>query len=290
MGYGSAPDEPETGAGSDAPGHVRPFSERASPVVASATTTTTGSPLFEYLLRLADDRLILGHRLSEWCGHAPILEEDIALANIALDLIGQANLLLEYAAQVEGKGRTADALAYLRDAVEFRNAQIAELPNGDFAMTIVRQFLWTAQALTQLDTLRTSSDATLAGIAAKGHKEATYHLRHAADWMLKLGDGTAESHDRAQRALNALWPYTHELFWHDAVDAALLADGVAPDGSTLADAWRTSVASIVQAATLSVPADGWKAQGGRVGRHTEHLGHLLSEMQILARSHPGAEW
>ena len=290
MGYGSAPDEPETGAGSDAPGEVRPLSERAASVVASATTSAVGSPRFEYLLRLADDRLILGHRLSEWCGHAPILEEDIALANIALDLVGQANLLLEHAAEVEGKGRTADGLAYFRDAVEFRNVQLAELPKGDFAFTITRQFLWTVQALAHLELLRASTDATLAGIAAKGHKEATYHLRHVADWVLKLGDGTAESHGRAQRALDALWPYTHELFWHDAADAALVAEGVAPDVAALESGWRAGVASIVNAATLTIPADGWRATGGRTGRHTEHLGHLLSEMQILARSHPGVAW
>ena len=288
MGYGTGPDEPETGQGSEAPEHVRPVSERAAPVVGSATTTAIGTPRFEFLLRLADDRLILGHRLSEWCGHAPILEEDIALANIALDLIGQANLLLEYAAEVEGKGSTADTLAYFRDAVEFRNVQLAELPKGDFAFTIVRQFLWTVHALPQLEQWRASSDATLAGIAAKGHKEATYHLRHTADWVLKLGDGTAESHARAQQALDALWPYTHELFWHDAVDASLVGEGVVPDAGMLAETWRASVASIVNAAALTMPADGWQARGGRTGRHTEHLGHLLSEMQILARSHPGA--
>ncbi|MBI2795224.1 MAG: phenylacetate-CoA oxygenase subunit PaaC [Gemmatimonadetes bacterium] len=256
----------------------------------SASTGEHAAPLVEALLRLADDRLVLGHRLSEWCGHAPILEEDIALANIALDLIGQASLLLEHAGQVEGRGRSADALAYFRDAVEFRNLLLAELPNGDFAVTIVRQFLWSAFAVPHLKQLSASADATLAGIAAKGHKEATYHLRHAADWVLKLGDGTVESHARAQRALDELWPYVHEMFRTDDVEAPLVAAGVTIDPSTLQLAWRESVASVCRAATLKVPGDGWKAQGGREGRHTEHLGHLLGEMQILARSHPGAEW
>ena len=290
MGYGTAPDEPETGAGSDAPERYQPVSDRAAAVRLSATAGEHAAPLVEALLRLADDRLILGHRLSEWCGHAPILEEDIALANIALDLIGQANLLLEYAGQVEGTGRSADALAYFRDAVEFRNLLLVELPKGDFAVTIVRQFLWSAFAVPQLAQLKTSTDATLAGIAAKGHKEATYHLRHAADWVIKLGDGTAESRARAQKAFDQLWPYVHEMFATDAIDAPLVRDRILPDVSLLQVPWRESVATIARVATLKVPGDGWKPQGGRDGRHTEHLGHLLSEMQIVARSHPGAEW
>src|SRR5215471_19197461 len=170
------------------------------------------TPLFPYLLRLADDRLLLGHRLSEWCGHGPILEEDIALANISLDLIGEATLLLKLAGDVEGQGRSEDALAYFRDAIDYRNALFAELPKGDFAFTIVRQFLFSVFSLLQMETLTKSANADLAGIAAKAVKEARYHVRHSAQWVVTLGDGTEESHARAQRALDELWRYTGELF------------------------------------------------------------------------------
>jgi ring-1,2-phenylacetyl-CoA epoxidase subunit PaaC len=246
--------------------------------------------LSDYLLRLADDRLILGHRLSEWCGHGPILEEDIALANISLDLIGQANLLLELAAKAEGQGRTADTLAYFREAVEFRNAQIMELPRGDFAFTIARQFLVSVFEVLQLEELRASKDADLAGIAAKAFKEARYHARHSADWMLKLGDGTAESHERVQAAIDDLWRFTGELFETDQLEQDLVKQGIAVDRATLREAWRHEVGHVLQAATLAMPADGFMQRGGREGKHTEHLGHLLAEMQIVARSFPGAEW
>ena len=238
-------------------------------------------PFAEYCLRLADDRLVLGHRLSEWCGHAPILEEDIALANIALDLIGQANLLY-------GLVGDPDALAYLRDAIDYHNALIVELPKGDFAFTIVRQFLFSAAALPQLEALSRSTNADLAGIAAKAAKETRYHVRHAADWVLKLGDGTEESHRRAQNALDALWRYTGEMFLMDSIDEALIADGVA--ARLDATPWRETVTDVIQRATLTLPQDGYMQRGGRNGRHTEALGHLLSEMQILQRSHPGAKW
>jgi ring-1,2-phenylacetyl-CoA epoxidase subunit PaaC len=290
MGYGTLPDEPEFGAGADAPAKVTPLSERAARVVRTATSGTADNAHLEYLLRLADDRLVLGHRLSEWCGHAPILEEDIALANIALDLVGQASLLLAHAGAVEGQGRSADQLAYFRDEVQFRNVQLAELPNGDFARTIARLFLFSALQVPLLAALEKSSDEALAGIAAKARKEATYHLRHAADWMLKLGDGTEESHARLAAALEYLWPWVHELTWSDAVDDAVVASGVGVDVRALAAEWRASVERVCTAATLALPADGWKAQGGRTGRHTEHLGHLLAEMQSLARAHPGATW
>jgi ring-1,2-phenylacetyl-CoA epoxidase subunit PaaC len=246
--------------------------------------------LTSYLLRLADDRLILGHRLSEWCGHGPILEEDIAMANIALDLIGQGNLLLDLAGREEGKGRSADALAYFREAVEFRNALIMELPRGDFAFTVVRQFLVSVHSAMLLERLQQSKHAELAGIAAKAFKEARYHARHSADWMLKLGDGTEESHRRAQDALDELWRYTGELFDVPDDERQLIDDGVAVDASTLRDAWREQVGMVIGAATLEVPADVFMQRGGRTGRHTEHLGHLLAEMQIVARSFPGAEW
>jgi ring-1,2-phenylacetyl-CoA epoxidase subunit PaaC len=251
---------------------------------------TPMSTAFEYLLRLGDDRLVLGHRLSEWCGHAPILEEDIALANIALDLIGQATLLLGLAAKVEGKGRDADALAYLRDAIEYRSALLLELPKGDFAITIVRQLFFSVFALLQTEALQTSGNRDLAGIAAKGVKESRYHVRHSADWVVKLGGGTEESHARTQRAVDDLWRYTGELFMADDIDRAVAADGFGVDPSTLEKSWQTTVRDVLTRAGLTIPESAYMQRGGREGRHTEHLGHLLAEMQILARSHPGASW
>src|SRR6478672_932044 len=245
---------------------------------------------FEYLLRLGDDRLVLGHRLSEWCGHAPILEEDIALANIALDLIGQATLFLGLAGKAEGKGRDADALAYLRDAIEYRNALLVELPKGDFAVTIVRQLFFSVFAMLQAEALQRSSDRDLAGIAAKGLKESRYHVRHSADWVVKLGGGTDESHARTQRAVDDLWRYTGELFLADDVDREAAAAGAGVDPSTLESAWQTAVRDVINAAGLTIPDTSYMQRGGREGRHTEHLGHLLAEMQILQRSHPGASW
>ncbi|NUQ11272.1 MAG: phenylacetate-CoA oxygenase subunit PaaC [Gemmatimonadaceae bacterium] len=244
----------------------------------------------EFLLRLSDDRLILGHRLSEWCGHGPILEEDIALANISLDLIGQANLLLELAGKEEGRGRTGDQLAYFREAVEFRNALIMELPRGDFGFTIARQFLVSVFGILHLERLSQSRHGDLAGIAAKALKETRYHARHSADWILKLGDGTAESHRRVQDAIDELWRYTGELFEMDDLERALAGDGLAADRAELREPWRAEVGRVLAAASLKMPADGFMQRGGREGRHTEHLGHLLAEMQIVARSFPGAEW
>ena len=246
--------------------------------------------LFEYLLRLGDDRLVLGHRLSEWCGHAPILEEDIAIANISLDLIGQATLLLKLAGEVEGKGRSEDALAYFRDSIDFRNVLMAELPKGDFAFTIVRQFLFGVAAFYHLEGLARSARPELAGIAAKALKETRYHVRHSGEWVIKLGDGTEESHARAQRALDELWRYTGELFLTDAVDARLAEAGIAPDLAEVERRWSAQVRDVLDRATLAMPTAGYMQRGGRVGRHTEHLGHMLSEMQIVARSHPGAQW
>jgi len=249
--------------------------------------------LFEYLLRLGDDRLVLGHRLSEWCGHGPILEEDIALSNVALDLLGQATMLLRLAGEVEGQGRSEDALAYFRDVVEFRNCQLVELPPGDFAWTIARQFLFDVYAVVLLDALATSSHAELAAIAAKSLKEAKYHVRHSGEWMLKLGDGTEESHRRVQRALDELWRFTGELFAADDIDRAMQDAGVAPDLAALRATWESLVRDVVERATLTLPHDVPRlpnARGGRAGAHTEFLGHMLAEMQIIARSHPGATW
>jgi len=246
--------------------------------------------LFEYLLRLADDRLVLGHRLSEWCGHGPILEEDIALANIALDLVGQASMLLKLAGEVEGKGRNEDTLAYFRDAVAFRNVQLVELPNGDFAATIVRQFLFDAWDVLVLERLSSAPNESLAGIAAKALKEAKYHLRHSAEWVRMLGDGTAESHARAQRALDEMWPYAGELFLMDDTDRAAIATGNGVDVEALRARWQQTVDQVFGEATLTIPRNAFAPRGGRIGRHTEHLGRMLADMQSLARAHPGASW
>ena len=250
----------------------------------------TRGQLVQYLLRIGDDRLVLGHRLSEWCGHGPILEEDIALANIALDLVGHASLVLELAGAVEDAGRDADALAYFREAVEYRNALLLELPRGDFACTIVRQLLFSIFALHQWSALQHTAHAKLAGIAAKALKETKYHVRHSADWVLKLGDGTEESHARAQGAVNELWRYTGELFLDDEIDRVLAARQLAVIPSSLEREWRTQVLDVLTTATLAVPETAWMQRGGREGRHTEHLGHMLTEMQIVSRSFPGAAW
>ncbi|MES2178158.1 MAG: 1,2-phenylacetyl-CoA epoxidase subunit PaaC [Gemmatimonadota bacterium] len=247
----------------------------------------------ELLLRLGDDRLVLGHRLSEWCGHGPILEEDIALSNVALDLIGQATMFLRLAGEEEGKGRDEDALAYFREAVEFRNCQLVELPRGDFAFTIARQFLFDVYAVVMLDGLAKGSDPEIAAIAAKALKEAKYHVRHSGEWMLKLGDGTEESHRRAQCAVDDLWRFTAELFAPDDVDRTMLEAGAAPELSAVRTQWDTLVRDVLDRATLTVPHDvprAASARGGRCGAHTEFLGHMLAEMQIVARSHPGATW
>lgn len=233
---------------------------------------------------------MLGHRLSEWCGHGPILEEDIALANIALDLIGQATLLLKLAGEVEGKGRSEDALAYFREAIDYRNVQMLELPNGDYAFTIVRQFLFDVFSYHLLEELQKSSNHELAGIAAKGFKEVRYHVRHSSEWLVRMGDGTAESHMRAQGALDHLWRFTGEMFETDKIDEQMIAEGIGADVAAIAPKWRAVVDEVMKRATLTIPNDPPAMTGGRKGRHTEHLGHMLSEMQIVARSHPGAEW
>ena len=260
-----------------------------------------GNPLVEFLLRLGDDRLVLGHRLSEWCGHGPILEEDIALANISLDLIGQAASLLKLAGEIEGKGRSEDALAYFREAVEYRNCLMVELPKGDFGFTIVRQFLFDAHSVVLLEALGSLDPPSppgaqgerlegLRAIAVKSLKEDKYHLRHSSEWVVRLGDGTDESHGRAQAALDTLWGFTAELFDADEVDAAVAEMGIVIDRAAMRARWDTIVSDVLARATLQRPADGVPRRGGRRGRHTEHLGHMLATMQIVARSHPGATW
>ena len=251
----------------------------------------TSKPFFEYLLRLADDRLILGHRVSEWCGVGPHLEEDLALANIALDQIGQAKALLEYAGEVEGEGRSEDDLAYFRDDIDFRNLQMLEQPIGDFGFTIARQFLFSTFSELLLEELKNHPDEQLAGIAAKSLKEVKYHVRHSRDWVLRLGDGTEESHNRIRQAFEDLWMYTEELFYMDEIDETLINDGRAVDLNKLKPEWNQRVNDTLGQATLTRPDDDqYMATGGRIGFHQEDLGYLLMEMQFLRRSHPEAEW
>ncbi|HWL84811.1 MAG TPA: 1,2-phenylacetyl-CoA epoxidase subunit PaaC [Polyangiaceae bacterium] len=248
------------------------------------------TPLLRFILRRADDALILGHRLSEWCGHAPMMEEDMALANMGLDLIGQARLLYAYAAEVEAAGRDEDAYAYLRDVRGYGNLLLLEQPNGDFARTMLRQFLYSAFIDPYWRALAGSADATLAAIAAKAEKESAYHLRHAAEWVLRLGDGTAESHVRAQTAVDELWPFTGEMFEVDASERGLIDAGVGVDPEPLRRTFHETVSRVLVQATLTTPQGGWMQKGGRNGYHSEHLGHLLSELQYMQRAFPGAIW
>ncbi len=245
---------------------------------------------FEYLLRLGDSSLIIGHRLSEWCGHGPILEEDIALINIALDFVGNATSILAYAGQTEGNGRDEDALAYLRSEREFRNLLITEQPNGDYANTIARQFLFDTYMFFLYEELKNSKDETLAAIAVKSHKEITYHLRHTTEWMYRLGDGTAESHERLQNGLNDLWMFTPEMFDMDEVDALLIKEGIVPDLNKVKASWEKRVKEVIAEATLKLPETTFKQKGSREGKHSEHLGFLLAEMQYVHRSFPDSNW
>ncbi|WP_055663269.1 1,2-phenylacetyl-CoA epoxidase subunit PaaC [Jannaschia seosinensis] len=240
---------------------------------------------------MGDNTLILGHRLSEWCGQAPALEEDIALANTALDLIGQTQMWLGLAAEIAGEGKTADDLAMRRDVWDFRNLLLVERPNVDFAYTTTRQFLFDRWHLPMLDALSRSSEPRVAAIAAKAVKEATYHAERSAELVVALGDGTAESHDRMQAALDALWPYTGEMFIGDDIDAELASEGIAPAPESLRDGWEEAVRTFLADATLSVPDSDFAHRGGRSGaRHSEHLGHLLTQMQWLQRAYPDATW
>ena len=258
--------------------------------MAIANITVSETPLVLYTLRRADDALILGHRLSEWCGHALMLEEDMALANIALDLLGQARELYSYAAKVEGKGNDEDKLAYLRDVRQYRNLLLAEQPNGDFARTLVRQFFYSAFADLYWRAMTTSVDPTLAAIAAKSEKESAYHLRHSSEWIVRLGDGTAESHLRAQAAIDDLWAFTGEMFAADDSERGLIEAGIAVDAAGLRARWLKTVSDVIGEATLVMPGNDWMQQGGRSGRHSEHLGHLLSELQSMQRTFPGVTW
>jgi ring-1,2-phenylacetyl-CoA epoxidase subunit PaaC len=259
------------------------------------------SALFEYLLRLGDSDLILSHRLSELVGHAPAIEEELAIGNTALDLLGQAQLWLTLAAEIANNGRDADRLVYLRDAGEYRNVLLVEQPNGDFAHTITRQFFFDALHHLQLGALTKSSNEQIAAIAAKSIKEVNYHLRRSRDWVITLGDGSEESHRRMKSAVDDLWSYTGELFEMDAVDRELIAQGVAVDRELIAQGvavdledlrapWLQLVTNTFDEATLNIPQNNWAQRGGKRGVHSEHLGYLLAEMQFLQRAYPNSTW
>jgi ring-1,2-phenylacetyl-CoA epoxidase subunit PaaC len=265
-----------------------------SPASIAAATAAAPTPApqakLRYVLRLADASLVLAQRLGEWIGHAPALEEDLGLANTALDLLGQARLLLSYAGELEGQGRDEDALAFLREEREFLNPTLVEQPNGDFAHTIVRQFLFDAWQHELYAGLVSSSDPRLAAVAAKALKETRYHLSYSTGWVVRLGDGTEESRARMQRALDTLWPYTNELTDADTIDREMIAAGIAPAAEGLAAAWSARVDAVLAEATLARPAATSFRWYGKQGRHSEHLGHLLADMQYLPRTFPGSTW
>ncbi len=250
---------------------------------------TTSPPLFDYTLRLGDSCLILAQRLAEWTGHAPVLEEDIALGNLGLDLLGQARSFLTYAGEIEGKGRSEDDLAFLRDAFDFRNVSLVEQPNGDFGQTIARHLLFAGWHELVLERLTQSKDATLAAVAEKGVKEIAYHWRHAAEWTIRLGDGTEESHARMQAGLNQVWGYTPELFRMDETDAAMLSAGIGVDLAGLQPTWDARINAVLAEATLDRPTNITRSNG-KQGVHSEHLGHVLTELQYLQRAYPGMQW
>jgi ring-1,2-phenylacetyl-CoA epoxidase subunit PaaC len=253
------------------------------------TAVAADAALFELALRMGDNALILAQRVGAWCGHAPVLEEDIALANVALDLIGEAKLWLQLAGDIEGKGRSADNLAFLRDARAFRNCLLVEQPNGDFGQTLMRQFLFDAFHLPMLRQLKTSSDPRVAAIAEKSSKEAAYHLERSADLVIRLGDGTEESHARMQAALDLLYPFAGEFFASDAVDAEIVRRRLGPALSTVEAAWRRTLSATLDEARLAIPAATVR-KGGKTGYHGEELGFILAEMQWLQRAYPGATW
>lgn len=246
--------------------------------------------LFNYLLRLGDDSLILGHRMSEWCGKGPILEEDIAMTNISLDLIGQATSILEYAGKVENKGRDQDKLAFLRFEREYQNMLLVEQPNGDFGMTIMRQFLFDAYRKPLFELLQQSADKQLSAIAEKSLKETKYHLKHSSEWVIRLGDGTEESHNRIQDSLDHLYRYAAELFYEDECEQTLVKEEIIPSLAPLKSVWKQTVDDVLEQATLTAPTNGWEQVGGRKGLHSEHLGFLLAEMQYMQRAYPNMEW
>ncbi len=246
--------------------------------------------MLEYILRLGDNNLILAQRLGEWCGHGPVLEQDIAITNIALDLLGQARMYLAYAAELEGQNRTEDDLAFFRDAHQFRNALLTEQPNQDWAFTIVRQFFFDNFNYHNLIALCQSKDERLSAIAEKALKEATYHLRFSSEWVVRLGDGTPISQQKMQTAVDALWMFSGELIKPDPLDDAMLAAGIGSDLHQISAQWHQKTEAILAEATLTKPADPWMQSGGKQGEHSEHLGFILAEMQHVQRAYPGNEW
>jgi ring-1,2-phenylacetyl-CoA epoxidase subunit PaaC len=258
--------------------------------MASALDSKTNAALFDLALGLGDDALILGHRLSEWSSRAPTLEEDIALSNLALDLMGQARFFLSLASEIEGKGRDEDRLAYFRDEQDFRNIQLVEQPNGDFAQTIARHLYVSAFLHPYYEAMTRSADARLQGLAGKAVKEMSYHLRHAREWTIRLGDGTTESQRRMREGLEALWVYTGELFEMSEGERFLVSKGIAPDRQAIKPLWDKTIDETLKLATLTRPVPRGMQTGGRRGVHTENLSRLLAEMQVLARAHEGAVW
>jgi ring-1,2-phenylacetyl-CoA epoxidase subunit PaaC len=250
----------------------------------------TNDDKLEAVLRLGDNALILSQRLSEWCGKGPAFEEDMALTNTALDLIGQARMWLTYAGELEGRGRDEDKLAFTRDAHELRNLLLVEQPNGDYAATLARQFYFDTWHALALQALAQSTDRRIAEIAEKSLKEVRYHVRRSADLVIRLGDGTEESHRRMQDALEDLWVYTGEMFTADGRDEVLASEGIVPDPQTLREPWLTHVTDVLTEGRLKMPSGTWMQKGGKQGRHTEHLGYILAEMQFLQRSYPNAQW
>ena len=246
--------------------------------------------IFEYTIRIADNALILGHRLSEWCGHGPVLEQDIAMTNIALDLIGQARSLYQYAAEIQNEGKTEDDIAYLRDVFEFKNILLVEQPNGDFADTIVRQFYFSAFQYPFYQKLVNSKDNILRGVAEKAVKELAYHLRWSSEWLIRLGDGTEESHQRAQKAINHLWTYSGEAFIADELDIWAFTEGYGVDLESIKTAFDETINAVLTETTLTKPIDPYMQKGGKQGRHTEYLGYILAEMQFMQRAYPNMTW
>jgi ring-1,2-phenylacetyl-CoA epoxidase subunit PaaC len=246
--------------------------------------------LFDFVVAQADDAMVLGQRLSEWCSNAPYLEEDLAVTNVALDYVGRAKMFYEYAARLDGEKQSADDIAFMRDGREYCNLLIMELPIGDFAFSMVRQFLVDVFNVEYMTRLQNSNDSEIAAIAGKAVKESRYHLRRSHEWVVRLGDGTQESHERTQNAIDKLWGYVDELFATTDFEAALLKEGVAVDRALLRDAWNQQINAVFKEATLRMPVVNWSAKGGRLGIHTEHFGHMLAEMQFLQRAYPGLEW
>lgn len=250
----------------------------------------TKEALYNYCLRLGDNNLILGQRLAEWCSKGPILEEDLAMTNISLDLFGQAENIFDYAAELEGKGRSADDIAYHRDERGYFNNLLVEQPNGDFAFTMVRQFLFSVFEKHLYESLCSSKDEKLSGLAAKAHKEVKYHLRHSSEWVIRFGKGTEESHQRTQYALNELWRFTEDLFLMNEIDKKLIQEGISANLDDIYPKWKNTVDEIIRETELKVPENTFMITGGINGTHSEHLGHILCEMQYLQRAYPQAKW